>query len=266
MTRRLDWAEYRAPEWGDAVDPERVIAVFPTAAIEQHGPHLPVGVDTYINEGLLALLRERCPDDLDLRILPVQAVGKSNEHLWAPGTLTLTAETALRAWVEIGLSVARAGGRTMVIVNSHGGNADLISIVGRELRVRAGMFVVRAGWGARAELPEGLFSAQEKAEGIHGGDSETSMMLHFRPDTVDMEQAADFRWSNGCGPIPPVGPVGFGWIASDVNPHGVAGEAHLGTAEKGRIAAEAYVEGMIRLLREIRDRPLDGLEPVRVPF
>ena len=138
MTRRLDWKDYRAPEW-KAADPMKTIAILPTAAIEQHGPHLPVGTDTIINEGLMDLLRTRCPDDLDLRILPTQAVGKSNEHLWAPGTLTLTAPTALAVWTEIGLSVARAGVRKLVILNSHGGNVDLISIVGRELRVRAGM-------------------------------------------------------------------------------------------------------------------------------
>ncbi len=73
----------------------RTIAVLPTAAVEQHGPHLPVGTDTLIAQGMLDRLRAACPDDLDLLILPVQAVGKSNEHLWAAGTLTLTAETAL---------------------------------------------------------------------------------------------------------------------------------------------------------------------------
>ncbi len=94
MTRRFDWADYRTTEFAGH-RPEKVIAILPTAAIEQHGPHLPVGTDTMIAEGMLAELRRQCPDDLDIRILPVQAVGKSNEHLHARGTLTLTAETAL---------------------------------------------------------------------------------------------------------------------------------------------------------------------------
>ena len=80
MTRRLDWADYRTTEY-DAIDPDRTIAILPTAAIEQHGPHLPVGVDTMIAEGMLAELRRQCPEDLDIRILPTQCVGKSNEHL-----------------------------------------------------------------------------------------------------------------------------------------------------------------------------------------
>ncbi len=264
MTRRLDWKEYRAPEYKD-IDPMKTIAILPTAAIEQHGPHLPVGVDTIINEGLLDLLRQRCPDDLDIRILPVQAVGKSNEHLWAAGTLTYTAETALKAWTDIGLSVARAGVRKIVILNSHGGNVDLISIVSRELRVKAGMLAVRLGWGAFG-TPEGLFSEQEKSFGIHGGDAETSLMLAFRPDTVDMSLAQDFRSTAETGAISPIGGVAYGWIASDLNPNGVVGEAHLATAEKGHKAADKMVTDVIGLLRKVADQPLDGLDPVIPKF
>ena len=131
----------------------------------------------------------------------MQAVGKSNEHLWAPGTLTLTAETALAAWVEIGLSVARAGLRKIVIVNSHGGNLDLVSILSRELRVRAGMLAVKCQWTSFG-TPDGLYPARELAYGIHGGDMETSLMLAFRPETVDMAQARDFVSSAETGRDP----------------------------------------------------------------
>jgi creatinine amidohydrolase len=258
--RRLDWQDFRAPEFGGE-GLERTVAVLPTAAIEQHGPHLPVGTDALINAGLLDLLRERCPPDLDLRILPLMAVGKSNEHLWAPGTLTLTAETALTAWTEVGLSVARAGVRRIVILNSHGGNADLISIVARELRVRAGMLAVRLGWGAFG-APEGLLSPREAAFGIHGGDAETSLLLHLRPDTVDMGAAEDFRSTAEAGVLAPIGPVAFGWISSDLNPQGVVGEAHLATAEKGRLLAERYVADVIGLLGRVAEQDVSGLQPV----
>ncbi len=131
---------------------------------------------------MLARFRADCPDDLQPLILPVQSVGKSNEHLHAPGTVTLTAETALRAWVEIGLSVARAGLRKIVIVNSHGGNLDLVSILTRELRVQAGMLAVKCQWGAFGH-PAGMYPPEELAYGIHGGDVETSLMLAFQAIT-----------------------------------------------------------------------------------
>jgi creatinine amidohydrolase len=255
MTAR-PWADFRAPDFA-AVDPLRTIAILPTAAVEQHGPHLPVGTDTIINTHLCALLADRAPADLDLRILPVMAVGKSNEHLWAPGTLTLSATTALAAWTEIGLSVARAGVRKIVILNSHGGNADLISILSRELRVQAGMLAVRLGWGAFGH-PPGLFSAQETQFGIHGGDVETSLLLHFRPDTVDMAAARDFRSSAENAAIAPIGAVAKGWIASDLNPAGVVGEAHLASAEKGHVTAEHYVADVIALLQKVAAEALPG--------
>lgn len=245
------------------MDPARSIAILPTAAVEQHGPHLPVGVDTMIAEGMLAEFRRMCPDDLSPLILPVQAVGKSNEHLWATGTLTLTAETALKAWVEIGLSVARAGVRKIVIVNSHGGNLDLVSILTRELRVQAGMLAVKCQWGGFGR-PEGMYGAHETAFGIHGGDVETSLMLHFRPETVDMTAARHFRSSHEETPVPPVGPISYGWIAADLGPDGVAGEAHLASAEKGRATAQHQVAGFIDLLRKVRDWDWTG-EPAQHP-
>ena len=244
-----DWTHLRAPDF-QSIDPDRTIAILPTAAIEQHGPHLPVGTDTLIAQGMLAELRNQAPSDMDLRLLPIQAVGKSNEHLWAAGTITLDASTALAAWTRIGLSVARAGIRKIVIVNSHGGNLDLVSILSRELRVEAGMLAVKCQWGAFG-VPDGLYSSQERSFGIHGGDLETSLMLAFQPQTVDMEAAQDFRSTAEETEISPIGSISYGWIAADLNPHGTVGEAHLATAEKGRATARHQVAGFVELLRKV---------------
>ena len=252
--RRLDWADYRFGEFA-ACDPARTLAILPTAAIEQHGPHLPVGTDTMIAQGMLAAFRDACPEDLDVRILPVQAVGKSNEHLWAPGTLTLTAQTALAAWTEIGLSVARAGLRKIVIVNSHGGNLDLVSILSRELRVQAGMLAIKCQWSSFG-TPPGLYPPEELAFGIHGGDVETSLMLAFQPHCVDMQAAPQARSNAQDGGISPIGPISYGWIATDLNPGGTVGNAVVATAEKGRATFAHQVAGFIDLLRQVRDTPL----------
>ncbi len=146
------WAEM---SWRDfaATDMSKVVAVLPVAAIEQHGPHLPVGVDMLINEGYLAAAVKRIPDDMPVLILPIQAIGKSNEHIEYPGTLTFSLETVIRAWTEIGDSVARTGCRKLIFMNSHGGNVPVIDAVARELRVRHRMLAVHAAWHRSAIRP-----------------------------------------------------------------------------------------------------------------
>ena len=258
--RRVWWGDFPANVYA-AIDPEKTIAVLPLAAIEQHGPHLPVSTDTTIMNGMLETVIARLPGDLDIRILPVQSVGKSNEHVHAPGTLTLTPLAAIQSWADLGASVSRAGVRKIVFVNSHGGNEEIMGIVARELRVALKMLAVKTSW-SRFGRPAGLYSDIEDRFGIHGGDFETSVMLHFRPDLVDMDKAEDFyssvqRAEQEFELLKPTGPHAFAWIASDLNPHGVVGEASRATAEKGRLTAEYQADGFITLLKDVRKAKLD---------
>ncbi|MER9894514.1 creatininase family protein [Mesorhizobium sp. M0119] len=257
--KRVWWGDYRTTEYA-TIDPEATIAVLPLAAIEQHGPHLPVSTDTSIMNGMLDTVIARLPGDLDIRILPVQAIGKSNEHLHAPGTLTLPATTLVEAWTELGLSVARAGIRKLVVVNSHGGNEEIIGIITRELRVRAKMLAVKTSW-QRFGRPAGMYTDLEDRHGIHGGDVETSLMLHFRPDLVDMAKSDNFvskvaRAEKDFSLLRQTGTHAFAWIASDLNPNGVVGDASIATAEKGRLTAEHQADGFIGLLRDVRKAKL----------
>ena len=259
MTRKIWWGDFSAPDF-EGIDVEGTIAVLPIAAMEQHGPHLPVGTDTIINMGHCLAVAAAAPDDLDVRFLPVQAVGKSNEHLWAKGTLTHEATTLIDSWVALGLSVARAGVRKLVMVNSHGGNEEVMGIVARELRVRAQMFVVKTSW-TRFGYPEGLISEQERRHGIHGGEVETSLVLHFRPELVDMARAENFisiaaRDEAEYTYLRPTGTHAYSWIASDVNPSGAIGNASAGTAEKGKLIADHQHAGFLQLLQETKRFPL----------
>src|SRR5215831_6713423 len=190
LPRRV-WREMTTREFA-GLDAERVIAVLPVGSIEQHGPHLPVGVDSTINETILARALELLPPDLPVTVLPMTYVGKSDEHLAFPGTLTLSAETLVRVWTEIGESVARAGIRKLVIFNSHGGQPQLVDVFARDLRIRRRMLVVGAST-YRLGRPAGLFPDAELRHGIHGGAVETSIMLHVRPDLVRREAFKNFR-------------------------------------------------------------------------
>jgi creatinine amidohydrolase len=248
------WAEM---SWRDFSDAEmgKVVAVLPVAAIEQHGPHLPVGVDAFINEGYLARAIARIPADLSALVLPLQPIGASSEHGGFPGTLTLSSETLARAWTEIGESVARTGCRKLIFMNSHGGNSAVIDGVALELRARRRMLAVNASW-RRLGYPEGLYGAGELAHGIHGGDAETSLMLAFRPETVRMDKARDFvsagiAMEREFKHLRATRPIGFGWMASDLNPSGAVGDAADATAAKGEACAEHGADAFVELLREV---------------
>jgi creatinine amidohydrolase len=262
-----DWMEMT---WQDIAggDTGRWIAVLPLAAVEQHGPHLPLGVDSYIAEAYLARVRGLLPDDLPVTFLPVQRVGVSAEHLAFPGTLTLSAATAIAAWTELGDSLKRAGLRKLVLVTSHGGNVAAMETVARDLRTRLGMFAVTVGW-HRFGYPEAAFSSEEKKHGIHGGDIETSLMLAAKPDTVRMAEApkatpetvamaAEFKWLGAYRP------AGFAWMTQDLHPSGAVGDATLASAAKGEAALQHGAQAFVELLREIdrfdlarlRDGPL----------
>jgi creatinine amidohydrolase len=239
------------------------IAVLPVAAVEQHGPHLPVGVDTYIAEAYLARVRALLPPDSPALFLPVQATGASDEHKAFPGTLTLSPETALRAFIEIGESVRRAGIRKLVIINSHGGNATIIDLAARQLRVNHNMLAVHCSWG-RFGYPHGLFTDAEHTHGIHGGDIETSIMLAAYPELVRREKIADFKPSTYAMErdytwLRADHPVGFGWMTQDLHPSGAVGDASLATAAKGEAALARGARAFVELLKDVEKFNLAGL-------
>lgn len=262
MTARF-WGDLKTTDFA-GLSADSTVAVLPLAAIEQHGPHLPVSVDTTIMNAMLAEAMPLVPADLEVLVLPTIAICKSNEHLHSPGTLTLSWESVTQSWIEIGESVKRAGLRKLVIVTSHGGNIDPMKVVARELRVRHGLLAVTTAWRAFG-LPPGLYGDLDANHGIHAGDIETSLMLHFRPDLVDMGKAAAFdpltvaMAGDGYRWLRPTGLHAFAWMAQDVHPSGAAGDASLASAEKGKATAAFQAKGFVELLADVARFPLSTL-------
>ncbi len=248
-----DWLELTTTDFA-ARDLARSIAVLPVAAVEQHGPHLPLGTDTLIAQGYLDALAPLVPEVLDVLALPIQSVGKSDEHNAFAGTLTLKAETALRAWTQIGVSLHRAGLRKLVIVSSHGGNNGLIDLVAGELR-DLGMVAVTTAW-ARFGVPDGLFPPDEVRLGIHAGAVETALMLALRPDLVRHAEIADFasraRAMEQDFTLLRAGrPAAVAWKTQDLNPQGALGDARLATVEAGRALIAHGARAFLTLLQDV---------------
>jgi creatinine amidohydrolase len=254
------WADYTAPDFM-ALPREQVIAVLPVAATEQHGPHLPFSVDTTIADGLVKRTIDLLPAASPVLFLPTVSVGKSNEHARYPGTLTYSADTLIRMWMELGASVALAGVKKMVLFNSHGGQASVMDIVARDLRAAHDILVVSVNW-YMLGLPEGLFSAHEQKYGIHAGEIETAMMLALNNPNVNMARARDFpnAWSTRPNQWIGAGAPGkVGWQTQDLNPDGAVGDASRATRENGVKVIDFVAQKFVELLAEIEALPMSAL-------
>jgi creatinine amidohydrolase len=249
-----DWTDIHWPDIAES-SPARWIAVLPLAATEQHGPHLPLGTDVMIAQAYLTRVRELLPENIPATFLPVQPIGISTEHIGYPGTLTLPSEVALKTWMAIGESVARAGIKKLVMVTSHGGNSAAMTLVAQDLRAQHRLVVVTTGW-SRFGAPEGLFPAQELRHGIHGGAVETSVMLARYKQHVRSEAIADFRSSSiamekDYRRLSAHRPAPLAWQAQDLHPSGAAGNATLASAEKGERLLDHGAAAFCELLADV---------------
>jgi creatinine amidohydrolase len=256
-----DWPGVAADT--DDADRRRTVAVLPLAATEQHGPHLPVTTDCVIGDGLLAEASGRSPVALAVLRFPTETVGASLEHGRFPGTRSLSVPQLIERIVARGEEVAGAGLRKLVVVSSHGGNVAAMMAAALECRARFDLLAVTLTWN-RLGYPVGMISEEERALGVHGGQVETSLMLHFAPKLVRMDRAADFPslqsvLAGRYGLLRAYGPIGFGWLAGDLNPQGVTGNAAAATAAIGAAIAAHQSAAFVELLHEVADADTDAL-------
>ncbi len=263
------WADLSTRDFAQ-LDPARTIAVLPVAATEQHGPHLPLSVDSVLADGIVAASLPHLAPELSVLFLPTQAVGLSPEHARFPGTLTLKTETVLRLWTDIGESVAAAGVRKLLLFNSHGGQVSVLDLVARDLRARLNLLVYSCSWfnlplhDAQGQDLNALFSAEEHRFGIHGGEIETSMMLALAPQRVQMDQARHFASTAQARAqqFPILGngrSAKLGWQTQDYHPAGAVGHAAAATAAKGEMLVQAAGRSLAQLLAEMDRLPLSTL-------
>ncbi|UUX49205.1 creatininase family protein [Nisaea acidiphila] len=262
------WGHQTTEEFS-TLDPARTIAVLPVGAVEQHGPHLPLSTDILITEAVLDAAAVLLADDVTVLVLPSQAVGLSPEHMSFAGTLSHRAETLIASWTEIGHSVAAAGLRKLILLNSHGGQPQVVDIVTQCLRSEAGLLAVRANT-FRFELPENLISERERSFGLHGGQIETALMLAIAPELVRRELISDFPnraedLAAGNKRLGLSGAGGLAWNAEDLNPSGATGAASLATAEDGAAILTAYGHQLAELIGDVADWPLSDGAPFGAP-
>jgi len=218
----------------DALPRESTLLILPTAAIEQHGHHLPLATDTLCNNLLLGKALELVPPDLSIYALPPVCYGKSNEHIGFPGTLSVSAATFMAVLRDLGASVAASGFQKLVLYNSHGGNTSLVDVMARDLRAEFGLrtFSLFGSPGASFDT----VSPQERTYGFHAGEIETAYLLYGTPELVHPDQYTSNYIARVDKPelLKPEGSnANFAWLTRDIAPSGVMGDPSAATAEKG---------------------------------
>jgi creatinine amidohydrolase len=230
------------------------IVIIPTASIEQHGPHLPVGVDSILGQAWLGAALRHVPSSAPVYVGPAITYGKSNEHTGFPGTVSISARTLHRLLKTIARQLAALGFRSMAVLNTHGGNSAVLVSTLREIQTSVGINAGMLSFGWKAPLPP-----QEAAYGFHAGQFETALMLAIAPGLVAMDRAvcefpARLEDDRGVGPID--APATYGWLSADISKSGVMGDATVATVEDGRAwldaGSRALAQQIVKLSENLR--------------
>ncbi len=245
----LTWTDIESME-----DKENVVIIQPVGSIEQHGPHLPIIVDSAIGLGVLGKALEKLALDIPAYALPSLYYGKSNEHWQFPGTITLSAQTLLAVLMEMADSMYRSGFRKLVLMNSHGGQPQVMEIAARDIHQKYGDFMVFPIFTWRVpNITKDLLTEQEKEYGIHAGDAETSIMLSLLPEQVKMDRAVK-EYPYGLPEdslLTMEGKMPFAWLTKEISKTGVLGDATVASKEKGDRILDSVSDGWVKLITDI---------------
>ena len=245
----LTWTEIEAMP-----NRENVVIVQPVGAVEQHGPHLPIIVDAAIAVGVLGKALHKLDSTIPAYAMPCLYYGKSNEHWHFPGTITLSAQTLLAVLMETAASLYRSGFRKLVLMNSHGGQPQIMEIAARDLHQQYEDLLVFPLFTWRVpHVAKELLTTQEVEFGIHAGDAETSIMLSLLPEQVQMEHAVK-EYPQGLPEdslLSMEGKLPFAWLTKELTQSGVLGDATVATKEKGDRLLDSVSDGWVQVIKDV---------------
>ena len=255
------WGSPTAEEIKTRISRDPVI-VLPLAATEQHGPHLPLSTDVDIGLGLLNEMFCRLDSNIPSWSLPIETVGASLEHKRYRGTASITPDELGQMIFKHGKQLSSLGLRRLVISNSHGGNSGSIESAALRLREECELLVIKANY-YRFERPVDVdFPDIEWRHGLHGGAVETALMLHLHSEAVRTDAIGTFpslaeELETRKSRVLPTGPAAFAWLAGDLNPLGVVGNATLASKESGKALLVHYATILANIIEDAYHFPIE---------
>lgn len=248
----------------DELDRSTVVVV-PFGAMEQHGAHLPLETDTLIGQEVVRRLDEEC--SRRLLVLPCQWLGLSTHHMSFPGTLSASVDTYLALAGDIIGSIAQAGFKKILVLNSHGGNVSALDLVLTKSRLRYpdARIVLITYWNAAARL---LRAVRESAEGGmgHAGELETSLLLAAKPNVVRTgRMQPDGKWPTSTFLAKDMlvgGSASVSRTFAEISKLGAVGDPRTASAEKGERFFAAIVTCLAELVSDLESGKIDQFRSV----
>lgn len=268
MYEEMSWVE------SDRAAAAGAVAVIPFGTMEQHGPHLPLSTDfvcaTGVARGAVERVNAGLPDDAQPRAVLLHPVTYSfNEHhMDLPGTIAIGAHTIIDYMVDIGRSLAHHGFHRLMILNGHGSNMPFVDVASRLISNQTASICCGLGWWSLFADEDLAWRESEWPGGFsHGCELETSLMLHLRPDLVDMSQAVRTmeevqRSEHIFWDLQRPARVFFQEWWSRNSTTGVQGDPTVATAEKGQKVYEVATRKIAALIEEFGQRAIRPREDV----
>lgn len=242
MWKELTAADLRAKAQADAV------VLLPVASMEQHGPHLPVGVDTYLCEGVCKAAAEKVAGEMPIVVAPTLWCGMAEHHMAYGGTFTFDIPTYRAVLVCLLKSIERHGFKRVFIVNGHGGNIAALGAFLPDFAREAPALQVRATTYFELAQPAMPAILEDQERVRHACEGETSLMMAIAPDTVRRDKLPEAHGPKTTTPLP----VGVGRYRSfrDASASGVFGDARRASRDKGERLVAVCADAIIAVLRD----------------
>lgn len=241
--RDLSWKKH------SELNKDEIYAMLPIGAIEQHGPHMPVGTDDLIIEYVVRRLTKDERVKPEVYVLPPLHYGLSPEHMDLSGTITLRSST-IKAIVEDILSCLKQHGwKKLIILNSHGGNKPFLHGLAQEWKRHCGLdvYVVDTRHTIFNNYARSVLETAPELE-VHAGEDETSQMLYEYPELVHMEELSAFS-----GRVERLPRRRDSWFTAEVDPNGIVGAPHLASGEKGEKLTGLILQCVIDQLNSLEE-------------
>ena len=248
------YADLTWPELKEAIATNKVV-LLPVGTVEQHGPHLPLDTDNFIVQKVCEEAGKLAPEDM--LIMPVVSYGFNWHHIDFPGTIGIDVQNLINYLLDITKSLAYHGFKKILVVSGHGSNTSICDLVARKTIIETKATCASLFYGVLGrEIVNEIITTQVS----HACEWETSLYLYIASDRVQLEKAtrdlhtipSEFTTRGMLMPAP----ISLMEWWSSFSKTGTVGDPTLATFEKGEKIFQETVNGMVRLVKEFRNRPI----------